>query len=68
MSYLDMPRLHFAGNFKAAPSTVNNRPNNYDLGHIISKGDEAWNPSGNHTFAITEWVRTSSVTMRRCIL
>ena len=68
MSYLDIPKLHFAGTFRAAPSTVNNSPNNYDPAHIISKSDKAWNPSGNDTFTITEWVRTSSATMRRCIL
>ena len=29
MSYLAPLRIHFAGQFQAAPSTVNNRPANY---------------------------------------
>lgn len=30
MSYLNVPRLHFYGNFQADPSTVNNNDNNWD--------------------------------------
>ena len=30
MSYLGVPRLHFAGRFRANPSTINNAPGNYD--------------------------------------
>src|SRR5262249_29424786 len=33
-------------------------PNNYNPAHIISKGDEAWNPNGNHTFAIDAHITT----------
>lgn len=29
MSYLDVPRLHFAGSFTANPSTINNTSTNY---------------------------------------
>jgi hypothetical protein len=50
MSYLDVPRLHFAGAFIAKPSTVNNTPTNFDPatpstqpGLVLS-----WNPYGNH--------------------
>jgi hypothetical protein len=56
MSYLNVPRLHFSGTFKAAPSTVNNTPINYDPSHVTSKNDLAWNPNGNHTFAINAQV------------
>jgi len=53
MSYLGVPRFHFSGIFKASPSTVNNDPNNYNPARKITKAEEAWNPTGNHTFAIT---------------
>ena len=50
MSYLDVPRLHFAGTFIAKPSTVNNTATNFDPatpttppGLVLS-----WNPNGNH--------------------
>ena len=29
MSYLDVPRIHFAGDFAADPSTVDNTLSNY---------------------------------------
>lgn len=48
MSYLDVPRLHFAGTFSANPSTVNNTPRNFDptVTHPIPQ----WNPMGNHAW------------------
>lgn len=61
MSYLDVPRLHFSGTFKASPSTVNNDPNNYNPARKITPADEAWNPRGNHTFAIDAQVKTVCV-------
>ena len=42
MTYLDSPRLHFAGRFQATPSTVNNDVANY-LGPVADVG---WNPEG----------------------
>ena len=42
MTYLDRPRLHFAGRFQATPSTVNNDVANY-LGPVTDSG---WNPEG----------------------
>ena len=30
MSYLDGPRIQFAGTFQASPATINNTPNNYN--------------------------------------
>ncbi len=49
MSYLDVPRLHFAGKFIAKPSTVNNTPTNYDPATPQTTGLVlAWNPNGDH--------------------
>ena len=45
MSYLGVPRLHFAGTFLARPSTVNNDINNYDP--ATSPLDPGWNPDGD---------------------
>src|SRR5689334_12203725 len=54
MSYLRPPRLHFSGNFQAAPSTVNNDPEHFDTAAFQSnynlRGPGAtngwWNPGG----------------------
>lgn len=47
MSYLDVPRLHFAGNFSANPSTINNTPSNFDPTVPINFQNDSWNPNGN---------------------
>ena len=44
MSYMDAPRLHFAGTFIADPSTVNNTPGNYDPN--VTNPNQGWNPNG----------------------
>lgn len=46
MSYLDAPRLHFAGTFIAKPSTVNNTASNFEP--TVTNPFPAWNPNGNH--------------------
>lgn len=46
MSYLDVPRLHFAGTFSADPSTVNNTPQNFDPATVITSQNYGWNPYG----------------------
>ena len=54
MSYLQSPRLHFAGQFQADPSTVNNDPEHFDTSRFQSNynlpGPGAsngwWNPGG----------------------
>lgn len=54
MSYLQTPRLHFAGQFQADPSTVNNDPEHFDTSRFQSNynlpGPGAsngwWNPGG----------------------
>lgn len=60
MSYLDLPRLTFFGEFTADPSTMNNTPSNY--GQPLPYGYDApnpndpppgyvsWNPYGTHSF------------------
>lgn len=56
MSYLHLPRLHFAGRFQAAPSTVNNDPLHFDNATFKPESQEMqsksalngwWNPSGD---------------------
>ena len=64
MSYLDVPRLCFAGTFMANPSTINNDATNYNpdlvnppppnprnIGLVL-----AWNPYGSHAFTISAQV------------
>lgn len=46
MSYLDVPRLHFAGRFVARPSTLNNTGSNFEPG--VTNPYPSWNPNGNH--------------------
>ena len=48
MSYLDVPRLHFAGTFSANPSTVNNTHANFNP--KVTHPVPAWNPMGNHAW------------------
>lgn len=54
MSYLNVPRLHFAGKFQADPSTVNNDPEHFNTAAFQSNYDLSgqgatngwWNPAG----------------------
>ena len=64
MSYLDVPRLHFAGTFIAKPSTVNNTATNFDPatpatppGLVLS-----WNPNGNHDWQFLNCAVQTAVT------
>lgn len=50
MPYLESPRLHFAGRFQAAVSTVNNDPANY-LGPVQDGG---WNPEGSGSWRLKD--------------
>lgn len=63
MSYLDVPRLHFAGTFTANPSTINNTPSNYDPANVNNGLVLSWNPYGSHAWTIdakvTSFVDTS---------
>jgi hypothetical protein len=55
VSYLDTPRLHFAGRFQADVSTVNNDPEHFDAGRFQASYQELasgadggwWNPTGS---------------------
>lgn len=62
MSYLDVPRIHFAGKFRAAPSTVNNMEQNYQLPPVmINKIGLGWNPNGNHFWQLVKCTVQSAV-------
>ena len=52
MSYLNVPRLHFAGTFRADPSTVNNTPQNFDPATGINSQNDGWNPNGTGQWQI----------------
>jgi hypothetical protein len=61
MSYLGPLRLHFAGTFRAAVSTVNNDPTHFDNAHFqksfqTPQSDTAlngwWNPGGDGTWRL----------------
>jgi hypothetical protein len=53
MSYLGPLRLHFAGTFQAAPSTLNNDPRNYDDATFAQGNVEpGWNPFGDADFRL----------------
>ena len=51
MSYLNPPRLHFAGRFQAAPSTVNNDPLHFNNQTFQPEDQQSpagwWNPGGD---------------------
>ena len=51
MSYLDLPRIHFAGQFTTGPSTINNQWPNYNLAQAL--GGVGWNPDGNAYFKLS---------------
>lgn len=60
MSYLDVPRLHFAGSFTANPSTLNNTSTNYGYNPVSNPIQLApsWNPYGDHAWTINATVRS----------
>jgi hypothetical protein len=58
MSYLDVPRIHFAGKFFANPSTVDNIATNYDPANTIKP---EWNPGGIHYFQLLGCKITAAV-------
>ena len=59
MSYFDYPRLHFSGLYQAAPSTINNTPNNYNPNNDQEKLLELyWNPMGTGIFDFKDVVVT----------
>src|SRR4051812_12330203 len=66
MSYLDPPRINFAGKFAADPSTVDNNRNNFVLGAPLSNDPNSpnwvfWNPMGGHVFRFLDCTVRSAV-------
>ena len=61
MSHLDVPRLHFAGRFRADPSTVDNSLSRYDPAVVLGKDNVGWNPQGGHGFRIFDATVTRGV-------
>lgn len=59
MAYLDFPRLHFAGRYQAAVSTVNNDARNYGG----SLQNEGWNRDGSGAFRLDGCRVTSARTL-----
>ena len=57
-SYLDFPRLNFAGKFRADVSTINNNICNYNLPSALCK---SWNPNGTGEFHFFNTTITSVV-------
>ncbi len=61
MSYLDVPRFHFAGTFTANPSTLNNTPTNYGYNPAANNPIQiapSWNPYGDHAWTINATVQS----------
>jgi len=59
MSYLNYPRIHFSGTYKANPSTINNTPNNWDpliypTPNELEKVELYWNPKGDNGFSLMD--------------
>lgn len=56
MSYLDQPRINFAGTFQASPATINNTPNNYNPANYNEDSlkpnniELYWEPKGDSIF------------------
>ena len=51
MSYLDLPRIHFAGQFTTGPSTINNTTTNFNIARPL--GRPGWNPDGPAFFNLS---------------
>src|SRR5260370_40530483 len=64
MAYLDVPRLHFAGQFYADPSTIDNTDANFQPNAPIGKNPNnpiLRNPMGTHTYRFQDGVAKSGV-------
>ena len=65
MSYLDFPRIHFAGGFTSAPSTINNPIDNYKRGQDSSTKpwdmETWWQPYGNAIFTLNPDCKVTAV-------
>ena len=73
MSYLNALRLHFAGQFQANVSTVNNDPNHFNNATFVPSDQQLgnnngwWNPQGDAAFRLlgcevtSAWMPTGQV-------
>ena len=59
-SYLDPPRIHFAGTFRADVNTRNNNPCNFDPDKPLSEYDE-WNYRGTNEWEFVDTVVTAVI-------
>ena len=59
-SYLDLPRIHFAGQFTTGPSTINNTSSNYNLANR-NPAAPGWNPDGNAYFKLSDCIVQSVI-------
>lgn len=64
MSYLGYPRVHFAGEFQADVSTVNNTAANFDDARFLARyqragGRGGWNPRGSGAWRVRDCKVTS---------
>jgi hypothetical protein len=68
MSYLDRPRINFAGTFQASPATINNTPNNYNPENYNQNTlkpeniELYWEPKGDSIFNLANCQVTSAET------
>ena len=63
-SYLQTPRINFAGRFRADVNTINNRQLNYLLSTMPDEHaplDDDWNPQGTNTWVMIDCYVTSVV-------
>ncbi len=66
MSYLDRPRINFAGTFQASPATINNTPNNYNPANYNQNTlnpqniELYWEPKGDSIFNLVNCEVTST--------
>ena len=59
-SYLDVPRLHFTGQFRADPNTGDNQNCNFDLNNKIIT-EKNWNAKGTNEFEFIDTVITTVI-------
>ena len=59
MSYMGLPRIHFAGTFITKPSTVNNVATNYQV--TQDPPNPVWNPNGNALWLLEDCTVTGTV-------
>ncbi|XP_028403095.1 uncharacterized protein LOC114525846 [Dendronephthya gigantea] len=52
-SYINFPRIHFAGRFHSDPSSANNNPDNFGA-EYFSGMDQGWNPNGGATWRVVD--------------